>query len=576
MKHLSDFVKLFPLRASNISWLFGAGTSVSAGLPTAYDLIWDFKRRIYCAEQGYPLYHFSNLSDFAIRRTIQSYFDGKGTCPPEDSPEEYSFYFEYAFPSPKSRREYLDLMLSGMQLTYGHKVIGTLMRHKLINLIFTTNFDRAYENSATEQFKNTDSWFYSDLDNADNGLKLFQSNKSPLIVKLHGDYLSEKLKNISSELQEQDKKLRHILTVSSLTKGLGVMGYSGRDESVMEALTAALNQPNPFPHGIFWFVRSGTTPLQLVSNFIVQAKNKGVEAQIIEIETFDTAWAEIIKGFDRLPKEDVDKLNENYFRVNNRPLPAKGKRLPLIRFNAIYIQQFPATARLFKCNAGNTKEISQLIESASSPLLCIRKNAGIVGFGPDKEFERVFKVYGDFQKDLYQIPEKTLHYDDSSVKGLLTHALAKALSNGKPLLSVKRISRYVLIPDPKKIHLPVFNELKKEFTDKITGFVPNTKLAWIISLDINIQFKLQTAFLVLTPGILVAKSATGEGQGMIAPFVKELKARWYNDKFDRILSHWLNVLFDSTEITVKAFDSNDEGVNATFRLNKTTAHSFLI
>src|SRR5659263_730711 len=114
---LSEFVRIFPLRAKNISWLFGAGTSITAGLPSAYDLIWDFKRRIYCSEQGYLLKQFDNLSDRGIRTTIQSYFDSSGNCPSKNSIEEYSFYFERAYRSSKDRRNYLEDLLSGMQIS---------------------------------------------------------------------------------------------------------------------------------------------------------------------------------------------------------------------------------------------------------------------------------------------------------------------------------------------------------------------------------------------------------------------------------------------------------------------------
>jgi hypothetical protein len=383
---LSEFVRLFPIRSRNVSWLFGAGTSVSAGLPSAYDLIWDFKKRIYCAEQGYHLSQFNNLSDIGLRNQIQNYFSSKPDHPQFNSSEEYSFYFEKAFGSPKDRAQYLDELLSGMQPSYGHKVLGILMKNSLINLIFTTNFDRAFENTCIQYFKNAESWHKTDLDTAENGLQLYQSQKTPLIVKLHGDYLSERLKNTSSELREQDQKLRQILTISSFLNGLGIMGYSGRDNSIMTALFSALEQENSFPNGIFWFIRSGDKPLHVVEKFVDKAKSKNIEAHLIEIETFDTAWAEILKGFDGLPNKELEDLNQNYFRIENKPLPRKGTKSPLIRLNGVKINQFPSVARLFKCEAGNTKEIKKLVNDKKGDILAIRKRDGIVGFGKDEEF----------------------------------------------------------------------------------------------------------------------------------------------------------------------------------------------
>ena len=112
-----------------------------------------------------------------------------------------SIYFERAFLKAIDRKEYLDNLISGTQVSYGYKVIGLIMKKGHINYIFTTNFDKAFENTAVHVFQNTEDWHKTDLDSADNGLKLFQASKVLLIIKMHGDYLSEKLKNTTEELQ---------------------------------------------------------------------------------------------------------------------------------------------------------------------------------------------------------------------------------------------------------------------------------------------------------------------------------------------------------------------------------------
>ena len=43
---LAEFLRLFPMRSPNIMWLFGAGTSAAARIPTAWNMTWDFKRWI--------------------------------------------------------------------------------------------------------------------------------------------------------------------------------------------------------------------------------------------------------------------------------------------------------------------------------------------------------------------------------------------------------------------------------------------------------------------------------------------------------------------------------------------------
>lgn len=568
---LSEFVKFYPLRAKNLSWLFGAGSSVSAGVPSAYDLTWDFKRRIYCADQAYPLALFSNLTDSGKKEQIQSYFDKEGNCPILDSAEEYSYYFERAFSSARDRSDYIAQQTAGMQLTYGHRVMGILMKHKHLNLIFTTNFDKAFENVASGQFQKLENWFAADLDSGENGMKYFQSGKRPLIVKLHGDYFSDKIKNTSQELQLQDKKLRDILSISLDTNGLCVMGYSGRDKSIMDVLHEAVKKQSALSGGLFWFTRTGAKPMAEVSELIELAKSNGKQAEIVEIETFDTAWADIIKGFDSIPKEDMENLNQNYYRITNQPIPTTGKRFPVLRLNAIPILEYPATARLYKCDAGNTKEIKDLIKKNTADILAIRKNAGIVGFGSDKDFYSAFKSYGDYDTDLFQITDRDLLYDDSSMKNLITMALLKAMAKGKPFRVTKRRERYLLFPNPKNVTDQFFDPLRKSLTN-ISGTIPKSKLTWVVALEINVQYNLSTPLLLLTPTIIASKTSEKTESRLVAPFIKEMTARWYNPKYDLILNSWLSLIFgNDKEVTITAFQRPIEGINASFKLSKTSA-----
>ena len=568
---LTEFVKFYPLRSKGLAWFFGAGSSFSAGVPTAYDLIWDLKRRIYCAEQSYSLSLYKNLTDAAIRERIQNYFDSQGNCPPFDSMEEYSYYFERAFPSARDRSEYIVQQTSGMQLSHGHKAIGILLKNHLLNLIFTTNFDKAFENIASNNFQKVESWFTADLDNSDIGMKHFQAGKRPIIVKLHGDYFSDNLKNTSEELQNQDEKLREILSLALDTNGLCVMGYSGRDNSVIKVLQEAVERPNSFPNGLFWFQKSGVNPIDDVLNLIEQAKLKGKHADIVEIETFDTAWSNIIKGFDCIPQEDLDHFNDSYLRINNQPLPPAGRKYPLVRFNALPILQYPNNARIFKCNIGGAREVKDALDKHNSPIIAIRRKFGIVGFGDDEDFKKAFEGYGAHEMDLYPISDNDLMYDDTSTKELITNAVLKALCEGEPLRSAKRRGKYFIFPNPKKLNEPLFSTLKKTF-GVISGNIQKTKLTWIVALQINIQYAKSQPFLIISPTILASKTSEKSENTLVAPFIKEFTARWYNQKYDEILNAWIKVLFkESKELKIIAFPSMSNGVNAAFKLSRTTA-----
>jgi len=81
----------------------------------------------------------------------------------------------------------------------------------------------------------------------------------PLLGKLHGDFQSIALKNTTEELRTQESNLRLAFIESCKRFGLVVAGYSGRDESVMNALEEALDQSSAFPAGLFWISKSGSS-----------------------------------------------------------------------------------------------------------------------------------------------------------------------------------------------------------------------------------------------------------------------------------------------------------------------------
>ena len=94
MMDLPRFLRLFQMRTNQIMWLFGAGTSRSAGIKTAWDMIWDFKQKLYCSQKKVPLSAITDLSDPAVQRALQAHFDRVGGFPAAGSEVEYSAYFE--------------------------------------------------------------------------------------------------------------------------------------------------------------------------------------------------------------------------------------------------------------------------------------------------------------------------------------------------------------------------------------------------------------------------------------------------------------------------------------------------
>jgi hypothetical protein len=77
----------------------------------------------------------------------------------------------------------------------------------------------------------------------------------PKIIKLHGDYLFERLKNTAEELVQLDPNMKRKFAEFAKDCGMVVLGYAGHDRSIMRVLEELLSDDSMFPLGIYWGVR---------------------------------------------------------------------------------------------------------------------------------------------------------------------------------------------------------------------------------------------------------------------------------------------------------------------------------
>src|SRR5690606_15935452 len=121
----TDFLKYYIANASQMMWFLGAGTSRTAGMPTASDIIWDLKIRLYCLAENQDIKNH-DVNNETIRRKVQSYFDSQD-YPREWHPDEYTFYFEKMFGSDYvAQQRYLSAKLAStkISLNVGHKTLA--------------------------------------------------------------------------------------------------------------------------------------------------------------------------------------------------------------------------------------------------------------------------------------------------------------------------------------------------------------------------------------------------------------------------------------------------------------------
>ena len=186
---------------------------------------------------------FAELSLPSVKQRIQRWLDAKGIYPAEGSPEEYSFYIEQCFPISEDRRRFFQEKVRSAKPHVGYQLVCLLAEAEVIGSVWTTNFDGLVPRAAAN----------FDLVPIEVGIdcqeRLPRSvQKGELLcVTMHGDYRYDPLKNTKVELQQQEVALREALVKDVQDTPCIFVGYSGRDASVMEALTAAILTSGPGP-----------------------------------------------------------------------------------------------------------------------------------------------------------------------------------------------------------------------------------------------------------------------------------------------------------------------------------------
>ena len=136
-------------------WFLGAGASASAGIPTAGDMIWEFKQKLFMSQRRAPPEMVADLSAPGARQHLQSHIDSTNSLPADGASNEYSVIFEKVFPAEADRRTYLDAKLSGAKPSYGHIALAALMKADHTRIVWTTNFDPLVADACAKVFDGT-------------------------------------------------------------------------------------------------------------------------------------------------------------------------------------------------------------------------------------------------------------------------------------------------------------------------------------------------------------------------------------------------------------------------------------
>jgi NAD-dependent SIR2 family protein deacetylase len=562
----SEFLRVFNVRAPNLSWFLGAGASAAAGIPTAGDLIWQFKRNLYCSAEHVSRKNFDDISNLLVKRKLQAFFDRLGTYPKENAPDEYAAYFEATYADVKDRRVYIDNFVRGVRPTYGHLAIAGLMRMDKVRAVWTPNFDRLIEDAAAEIFGSTSQLSIATLDTSELAMQAINEARWPFLGKIHGDFQSRRLKNTPEELRGQDAQLRSALAECCRRFGLIVVGYSGRDDSVMDALEESASKGS-YPGGLFWFQRPNIPVFERVQHLLECARKNDIQAELLEVPTFDELMGDIFRQLDNVTVEIDTMVNKVRKRIIDHPPPEPGRVWPIIRLNALPVVAYPSICRRIGCEIGGHRECEEAAKD--SPVLVTRRDIGVLAFGSDNDLRRCFEPFNIRDFDLHSIEFGRLRYD-SAEHGLLNSAIGKGLERGRPLIYQHSRRSHSLRIDINRGEDPSLEPLRRE-TKLLNGTITGTAVAWTEALKFRLEGRGKKLWLLVQPFIWVASGGNDDSRFVAADFVRERMAVRYNAQYYRLLSAWIEVIIGKgSSCAVQALGITN-GVDAEFTIGRSTA-----
>lgn len=489
--------------------------------------------------------------------------------------------------------------------SFAHRVLGSLLTTQRVPCVFTTNFDQLVETATTvtDQLMLAGERAYmtvAAIDNADRAELCLRESRWPLLAKLHGDFQSVELKNTTNELKEQDAKIRRVLTTTCGQFGLLVVGYSGRDASVMETLSEALTQLNAFPGGIFWVARSAQSVLPAVAEFLQAAVNAGISATIVESPTFDELAGDIVDGID-LPPVLRRHVQESRPEPVLRDIPLstqERRRFPVLQCSAVPVLLMPTAARRIEVTERiTTVRARELVREAGVKALAASNGRDIAAFGSDDDLLLAFLPVGGRLAGTVELhPDK-----DSWARGLIYDALTRAVCRRKPLLPrLRRNGHSVIVagdlPTHSKERVASRNAqrsgLQSAYSAALFGKVPGHGYPFSEGVKLRLDQAAGHWWCVFEPftDVELPRSGCDEDHNQdesveclatpfrrtnpVADWQRERWARRYHNVWSRILSAWAKILAGENGGAIHALGLRDGvGLDAVFQLSPVTAWS---
>lgn len=445
------FVRSFAINRRTPHALFlGAGASVSSGVPSAQLCMWEWKRSIFLTKNPGLEMQFREITLRSVQNKIQHWLDTQGVYPPAGAPTEYGFYIEACFPIPADRRRYFQEKVQQARPRQGYQLLCALVEVGAVASVWTTNFDGLVARAAAG-FNITP--IEVGIDSTHRAVRMSSAGEL-LCVSLHGDYRYDSLKNTADELREQDAGLRRSLVTHVSDRPLVVCGYSGRDVSVMSALTDAYRVPGP--GSLYWCGYQGVDIPESVRDLLYVARAAGRTAFYVESGSFDDLMRRLaLHSVDGAPADRVRAIaavGGNGVEVPKAPFEVPDLPLAhLIKSNA-FEMSCPLEVYAFDLKAWPAEKVWAWMDDVTvgRDVVAVPFRGKVLALGTLTDIKAAF---GERVKDnIERVPvnDQDLSVQDGPVSSLMRRALVRSIASsrdlrtdGRAVLWVKRPSKTV-------------------------------------------------------------------------------------------------------------------------------------
>lgn len=522
----------------------GAGASMSSGMPSATQCIWEWKRSIFLTNNPGLERQFDELSLPSVRQRIQSWLDAQRRFPKEGAAEEYSVFIEACYARGDDRRRYFQDWVKAANPGLGYQLLAELARRRLVSSVWTTNFDGLVARAAAASGVTAIEIGQDSKERAMRPMALDELQ----CVSMHGDYRYDPLKNTQGELAEHEAELCAALIPLLRSHPVLVCGYSGRDASVMAAFLEAYQDPKQQRLPLFW-TQYGDSPASGDVAKLLETP-AGVEPQrfVVPGVTFDDVMRRIALHVTR--SDDRERLDA---------ILDKFKESPTTQRAAFSLPSLPVSG-LIKSNAFPMQPPGELLEfdltkwpapgTVWAELKAIGEEHGFVAapfrgkvyaIAALQQIQRAFA--GNIPGEVKRVPlnDEDLRYEDGTANSLMRRATALALaaSAGLPC------DHEGLIWEPS-------GGSKQRMEGR----------EWIAYKAVILQVKTVggSLALVLKPTLFVTDASGSEAPRTVANAVKvKVLGYQHNAEFNVALDFWRGKLLPFRETALR-FPNVDEGV----------------